>query len=143
MKITAIILGIVGGLAAFLLGQFTWLAGALDSGLDNTGPSSLVGWGYFELLLAFAVILATAFTYPYPKFSGILMLLGSIGSILVCIFAELHELSKPNATFENTTWGIILYGIVASLLATGGALAFRTARKQTIISVVTPTQTLS
>lgn len=138
MKITATLLGIVGGLA----GTYTSLilgVGLAWSSANSVSPL-LFYLGLLASVLSILGIVGGAISFYSSKLAGIFMLISGICSILITAMGLFVSKTRLDS---NLTPLVIVFTFATLCISIGGILALRVARKQTIISVVTPTQTLS
>jgi len=141
MKIAAALLGIVGGLAG------TYISLILGMGLawSAADDSSIIGpflfySGLLASILSILGIVGGAISFYSSKLAGIIMLISGICSILITAMGLFVSKTRLDS---NLTPLVIVFTFATLCISIGGILALRVARKQTIISVVTPTQTLS
>ena len=70
--------GIFGVIGAFIALMF----GGLDAAFSDTGESSIIGAGWFAVLLSIVGIVGSVMVKGKPKVGGILMLIAAIGGII-------------------------------------------------------------
>lgn len=119
MRIAALILGILGGLAGISGGAFATVVGGLGQAFQAEGASTVTGLGMVAIPIGIIGLVGGALAIARPKLAGILMLISAvIGLILVSaayamafvlltiggIFALLgqKELAKINAARDTS-----------------------------------------
>lgn len=106
MKIAALILGILGGLAGLIGSIFALFIGGIEA--FSLGGSSIIAFGWVALFLSLLGIVAGAISMGKTKIAGILMLIAGVGGF-ICIS--------------------LAYVVAGPLLIIGGILALIGSRK--------------
>lgn len=86
MKIAALILGLIGGIAGLFGSIFALSVGGIGSAVSAEGANTVVGAGVAALILSLLGIVGGSLAIAKPKVAGIMMLTASIGG-LVAVFA--------------------------------------------------------
>ena len=87
MKIAALILGILGGLAGLMaavlvLGVGGFFASLETTGFDAEGTSQIIGLGWAAIPIAILGIVGGSISIAKPKIAGILMLISGVGGFI-------------------------------------------------------------
>ena len=114
MKITALILGIIGGIGGIAISVIIIVNGYLGIGLGASRFVVRAGVGWAALIVSLGGITGGALVMSRPTTGGILMLIGGIGGFVAL-------------TIDALTIGYIFGG---PLLIAGGVLALIVGRKQ-------------
>lgn len=108
MKISALILGILGGIGAFITGTAALLIGGVGQALGAEKAGGTIGLGWLTIPLSLIGIIGGALAIGKPTIAGILMLISGIGAFFF----------SSGASFL-----FVGYLFAGSLLITGGILA--------------------
>ena len=84
MKIAALILGILGGIAGIVGSILVLVLGGIGSAIGGEGAGTVATLGWVALLLSLVGIVGGSLALAKPKIAGIIMLLMGIGG-LICI----------------------------------------------------------
>jgi len=82
MRIAAMILGIMGGLAGLAGAIFALLVGGLGAALEAEGAQTVIGLGWAAIPLSLLGIVGGALASAKPTAAGILMLVSGIGGFV-------------------------------------------------------------
>lgn len=82
MKIAALILGILGGIAGIVGSIMAMMIGGIGSALNSEGSGTVTSLGWVALLFSIVAIVGGALALAKPKVAGIMMLLMGIGGII-------------------------------------------------------------
>lgn len=82
MKIAALILGILGGIAGIVGSIIAMMIGGIGSALGGEGAKTVTSLGWVALLISIVAIVGGALAIAKPKIAGIIMLLMGIGGII-------------------------------------------------------------
>lgn len=82
MKIAALILGVIGGIAGIFGSIMAIFVGGVGSALKLQDSSTVVGLGLAAIFLSLLGIVGGALAIAKPKAAGIMMLMGGIGGII-------------------------------------------------------------
>lgn len=108
MKIAALILGIIGGIAGLIGSVMAMMLGGLGSAMGGEGATTVTNLGWVALLLSIVAIVGGSMALAKPKVAGIMMLVCGIGG------------------FISISLGYIVAG---PLIIVGGVLALAGSRK--------------
>lgn len=108
MRVTSLILGIIGGIAGFSGAVFALFFGGVDAAFSASGTSSIVGLGIVAIFFSLIGLVGGALALNRPKIAGIMMLIAAIGGLI------------------SISWG---YVVAFPVLLIGGILALIGQRK--------------
>ena len=84
MKIAALILGIIGGIAGLIGSVMAMMLGGIGSALGGEGAGTITSLGWVALLFSIIAVVGGALAIAKPKVAGIMMLLMGVGG-LICV----------------------------------------------------------
>jgi len=84
MRIAALILGLLGGIAGLFASGFAMFVGGVGSAFAVEGAETVTGLGLAAIPLAILGMVGGAIAITRPKIAGILMLISAVGG-LICI----------------------------------------------------------
>lgn len=108
MKIAALILGIIGGIAGLVGAIMAMAIGGIGSAIGGEGAGTVTSLGWLALLFSVVAIIGGSLAIAKPKIAGIMMLFMGIGGFIAVSIG---------------------YIIAGPLLITGGILALVSGRK--------------
>ncbi len=82
MKIAALILGVIGGIAGIIGSILVLVLGGIGSVIGGEGAGTVTSLGWVALLLSIVAIVGGALSIAKPKVAGIMMLLMGVGGII-------------------------------------------------------------
>ncbi len=109
MKIAALILGIIGGIAGLFGAIFALGIGGIGTAVGAEGATSMAGSGLAALALSLLGIVGGSMAIAKPKAAGIMMLIAAVGG-LIAVF--------------------VAYIVAFPLLLTGGIMGLVGAKKK-------------
>jgi hypothetical protein len=89
MRLTALILGIVGGLGGFLGAIFALFVGGLGAAFGVEEAETVIGLGWAAIPLALIGIVGGALALSKPTAGGILMLVSGVGGFIAISYGYL------------------------------------------------------
>lgn len=124
MKIAALILGIIAGLAGLVGAGVALVVGGLGSALQTSGSSTVMGGAFAALAFSILGIVGAAIALKAPRTAGWLMIVAGVGGLIAVSLA---------------------YVVSAPLFVIGGILALVGARKprEATPSVTPPAPTIA
>ena len=82
MKVVALVLGIVGGIGAFIGAIIVLAIGGLGNAFHAEGAGEIIGLGWAAVPFALIGIIGGALAISKPKVAGILMLVSAVGGFI-------------------------------------------------------------
>lgn len=108
MKLAALILGIIGGVAGIIGSIIVMVIGGIGSVIGGEGATTVTSLGWVALLFSLVGIVGGALALAKPKIAGIMMLFVGVGGIIAVSIG---------------------YVVAGPLLIIGGILALVSSRK--------------
>lgn len=82
LRLAALILGIIGGIAGFGGALFALIIGGLDAAFSGSGTSPVIGLGVAAVLFSLIGLVGGALALKKPKAAGIMMLVSAVGGLV-------------------------------------------------------------
>ena len=82
MRIAALILGILGGIAGIIGGISVLFIGGVGTAFELEGAATLTGLGFAAIPLGILGIVGGALALGKPKAAGIIMLISAVGGVI-------------------------------------------------------------
>ncbi len=113
MRIAALILGILGGLAGIFGGSLAIFVGGVGQAFELEGAATVTGLGFAAIPAGILGLVGGAIAIAKPKAAGIMMIISAVAG-LICVSAA--------------------YVLAAILLVIGGILALKGQREIQLVS---------
>jgi len=82
MRISALILGLIGGIGGFIAAIVVLSGGGIGSVFGAEGAETLIGQGWAAILISLIGIIGGALALSKPTVAGILLLISGIGGFI-------------------------------------------------------------
>jgi hypothetical protein len=87
MKVAALVLGILGGLAGLLGGTCALAVGGIGEALGAEGAEEVIGLGWLAFVAAIVGLIGAGVALPKPKISALLMAIAAVAGLIAVSFA--------------------------------------------------------
>ena len=87
MRIAALIVGIIGSIAAFAGALFALFFGAVGTAIDAEGGAEVTGLGFGALLMSIVALVGAALAMGKPRLAAALMAISAVAGLILVSFA--------------------------------------------------------